>query len=159
MKLIMPNIWMLFLRVPLLAVFIYMCSWPIESLRASHSGQSDMLAWLGLALFFMFPLYLIWTLLGVLWVTVSPDNKLCRFYYLYKSIDVDGSDVESYYFTKHYTKLASFDGLLMKLRSGKTLEVTEYNLRSVKVIKQFLRYHRVPMKGEKRSWFPMTRQI
>jgi len=150
MKIIIPNIWMLLLRIALLAVFSCMFHW-------HDSSESQF--WLGLVFFLMFPIYLTWTLLGVMWVTISHDYKLCRFYYLYKWIDVNSSDPDSYYSTQQYAKLANFKGLLIKIKSGKTIEVTEYNLSSIKVIKKFLSHHRVPMKGDKRSWFPITRQI
>ncbi len=157
---IMPNIWMLLFRIALLALFgfIYQRG-PLEKIATGQYQTNEGVFWLSIAFYSIFPAYLIWTLLGVMWVRISKDmSKIC-FHYFYKTFKVGSIEIDNYYETKHNTKLSNFKGLLIKLKSGKVIEVTGYNLKSVKEIVTFLRYNKVPYKGDKNSWFPMKRKI
>lgn len=107
----------------------------------------------------IFIVYLLWTLCKILWVTISADNSTICFYYLYKKIEVAGAEIEQYVDTGIMTKRKPINGWLIKLKSGKTLEVSEFNLRSRKSVEDFLKFHKVPRTGVKRSWFPYTRKI
>lgn len=153
-----PNIWMLLLRIALLAVFFYIYRWPLEKLRTGQY-QNVIIFLLGLSVITMFPAYLLWTLFGVLWVTISEDRSTIRFHYFYKTIEISGTDIDGYYKTVHKTKLSTFQGLLIKLKSNKVIEVTEYNVKSVKEIGLFLNYNKAPLRGNKNSWFPLKRRI
>jgi hypothetical protein len=159
MKTVIPNIWMLLLRVALLGLFIYIYQWPLEKITTGQYKNNEALFWLGLTVVTMFPVYLIWTLLGVFWVRISNDMSTIRFHYLYKTIEATGSEIDYYYKTVHKTKVSTFQGLLIKLKSNKEVEVTEYNLKSVKGIRTFLSYNKTPLKGDKNSWFPLKRRI
>jgi hypothetical protein len=82
-----------------------------------------------------------------------------RFHYLYKIIETSGSEMDSYYKTVYKTKVSTFQGLLIKLKSDEVVEVTEYNLESVNGIKTFLSYNKTPLRGDKKSWFPLKRRV
>lgn len=159
MKTVIPNIFILLLRIALLALFIYIYQWPIEKLQTGQYRENEVVFWLGLGLITMFPVYLIWTLFGVLWVTISNDGTTISFHHFYKTLVITSSDIDGYYKTVHKTKVSTFQGLLIKLKSNKVVEVTEYNLRSIKDIKGFLSYNKVPLRGNKNSWFPLKRRI
>jgi hypothetical protein len=159
MKTVIPNIWMLLLRLALLALFIYIYQWPLEKIRTGQNQNDEGVFWLGLAVITMFPAYLVWTLFGVLWVTISNDRTSIRFHHFYKTLDVFGSDIDSYYKTIHKTKVSTFKGFLIKLKSGKVVEVTEYNLKSISEISGFLSHNKVPVRGDMKSWFPLKRRI
>jgi hypothetical protein len=159
MKTVIPNIWMLLLRIALLALFVYIYQWPLEKIQTGQYQRNEAIFWLGLVVITMFPAYLVWTLFGVLWVTISNDRTTIRFHHFYRTVEASGSDIESYYKTVHKTKVSTFQGLLIKLKSDKVVDVTEYNLKSVKEIRSFLSYNRVPLRGDKNSWFPLNRQI
>jgi len=159
MKTVIPNIWMLLLRIVLLALFVYIYQWPLEKIKTGQYQNNETIFWLGLVVITMFPAYLIWTLFGVLWVTISNDGTIIRFHHFYRTVEASGSDIESYYKTVHKTKVSTFQGLLIKLKSDKVVEVTEYNLKSVKEIRSFLSYNKVLLRGDKNSWFPLKRRI
>jgi hypothetical protein len=150
---------MLFLRLVLLILFIYIFQWPLEKIRAGQYPDNPTIFWLGLALTTIFPLYLLCTLLGVLWVSISHDNSKIRFHYLYKTIESSASGIDGYYRTTNKTKVSSYQGLLVKLKSGKVIEISEYNLKSIKEVGNFLQTNKVPLRGDKSSWFPLKRII
>lgn len=159
MKTVIPNIWMLLLRIVLLGLFVYIYQWPLEKIRTGQYQNNEGVFWLGLVVVTMFPAYLIWTLLGVLWVTISDDLMTIRFHHVYKSVEVFSSDIDSYYKTVHKTKVRTFNGFFIKLKSGKIVEVTEYNLKSISEVGGFLRHSKVPLRGDMKSRFPLKRRI
>lgn len=159
MKTIIPNIWMLLLRIVLLVLFVYIYQWPLEKIKSGQYQNNEAIFWLGLVVVTMLPAYLIWTLFGVLWVTISNDMSTIHFHHFYKTVEATGSEVDSYYRTVNKTKVSTFQGLLIKLKSDKVVEVTEYNIKSVKEIGSFLSYNKAPLKGDKNSWFPLKRRI
>lgn len=159
MKKISPNIWILLLRICLLSLFIYMFQWPLAKFNTGQYLNNPISFWLGLILISMFPIYLVWTLFGVLWVTISADSSIIRFHYLYKTIQTASLDIDSYYKTTHKTKVSNYKGLLIKLKSDKVIEITEYNLKSIRGVEDFLRINKVPLRGEKSSWFPLKRGV
>lgn len=158
-KIILPNIWMLLLRVALLVLFAYMYQWPLEKIRTEEYQDNVLVFWLGFVGMTMFTAYVFWTLLGVLCVTISSDRSNIRFWFFYKTIQVTGSDIDGYYKTVQKTKVSTFRGLLIRLKSGKIVEVTAYNLASLKEITDFLVHSRAPLKGDKNSWFPLKRWV
>lgn len=160
MKVIFPNIWTLILRIVLIALFLYMYQWPVEKIRTGeYLIHSSGLFLFGLFAYSLFPIYLIWTLLGVLFVKISIDGRFIKFYYLYKRIKVFENELDGYFKTTHETKVSSYKGFLIKLKSEKVIEVTTYNLKSVEFLQEFLNSFRIPLKGEKKSWFPYKRSI
>jgi hypothetical protein len=159
MKTVNPNIWMLLLRLVLLALFIYIYQWPLEKIRTGQYQNNEGVFWLGLVVVTMFPAFLVWTLLGVLWVKISDDHREVHFHHFFKTVRILGSDIDGYFKTVHKTKVNSFEGFLIKLKSGEVLEVTEYNLKSINEIRDFLRHNKVPLRGDMKSWFPLKRQI
>ena len=159
MKTVIPNIWMLLLRIALLGLFIYMYQWPLEKIRTGQYQNNEAIFWLGLVVITMLPAYLIWTLLGVLGVTISNDATIIRFHHFYKTVEVFGSDIDGFYKTVHKTKVSTFKGLLIKLKSDKVVEVTEYNLKSIREINDFLGNSKMPLRGDMKSWFPLKRRI
>ena len=159
MKTIIPNIWMLLLRIGLLTLFVYMFQWPLEKISTGEYLNNPFGFGLGLIIFLMFPIYILWTLLGVLWVTISNDNSLIRFHYLYKTIEITCIDFDGYYNTTQKTKISNYKGLLIKLKSDKVIEISEYNLRSIQDITDFFRINKVPLRGDKNSWFPLKKRI
>lgn len=159
MKTVVPNILMLLLRIALLGMFVYIYQWPLEKITTGEYRMNETIFWLGLIGMTMFPAYLLWTLFGVLWVTISNDGTRIHFHHFYKTIKASASDIDGYYKTVHETKVSTFNGLLIKLKSKKVVEVTEYNLTSVGEISEFLRNYKVPLRGDMKSWFPLKRRI
>ena len=147
------------MRVALLVLFVYIYQWPLEKIRTGQYQNNEAIFWFGLTLVSMFPAYIIWTLFGVMWVTISIDTNTISFHHLYKTVEVTGSEIDSYCKTVHKTKVSTFQGLLIKLKSDKVVEVTEYNLKSVKEISNFLNDNKAALKGDKNSWFPLKRRI
>lgn len=159
MKTIYPNILMLLVRLILLCLFIYMFQWPLEKFTTGQYLVNPIGFWFALILFSIFPVYIFWTVLGVLWVTVSEDNSIVRFHYLYKTIEISPLDIDGYYTTINKTKISNYKGLLIKLKHDRAVEITEYNLKSIHSINDFLRKNKIPLRGEKSSWFPLKRRI
>jgi hypothetical protein len=159
MKIVIPNIWMLLLRIILLGLFIYIYQWPLEKIRTGEYQNNEIIFWLGLVVITLFPAYLIWTLFGVLWVTIYNDATTIRFHHFYKTVKVIGSDIDGYYKTVHKTKVKTFEGLLIKLKSNKVVEVTDYNLKSITEVSDFLTNNKVLLLGDMESWFPLKRRI
>lgn len=139
MKTVIPNIWTLSLRIAALALFIYIYQWPLGKIGTEQYHNNEGVFWLGVVVVTMFPVYLVWTLLGVLWVTISDDLTEVQFHHLFKTITVLRSDIDGYFKTVHKTKVSNFEGFLIKMKSGEVLEVTEYNLKSINEIADFLR--------------------
>jgi len=159
MKTVIPNIWMLLLRLALLVLFIYIYQWPLEKITTGQYQNNEGVFWIGLIVVTMFPAYLVWTLFGVLWVTISDDQTKVRFHHFYKTVEAFGSDIDGYFKTVHKTKVNTFGGFFIKMKSGKVVEVTEYNLKSLNEIRDFLRHNKVPLRGDMKSWFPLKRRI
>lgn len=159
MKTVIPNNWMLLFRIALLVLFIYIYQRPLEKITSGRYKDNEAIFWLGLAMVTIFPAYLLWTLFGVQWVTISKDRLSIRFHHFYKTVEVISSDIDSYYKTVLKTKVSTFNGLLLKLKSNKVVEVTEYNLKSINEINDFLRDNKVTFKGDMKSWFPLKRRI
>ena len=150
---------MLLLRITLLVFFVYFYQWPLEKFRTGQYQNNEAIFWFGLTVVSMFPTYIIWTLFGVMWVTISNDMNTISFHHLHKTVEVTGFEIDSYYKTVHKTKMSTFQGLLIKFKSNKVVEVTEYNLNSVKAISNFLNNNKAALKGDKNSWFPFKRRI
>lgn len=150
---------MLLLRIVLLALFVYMYQWPLEKISTGQYHENEAMFWFGLMFFTLFPVYIIFTFFSVLWVTISNDRSTIRFHYFYKTVSVAGSEISGYYKTTHKTKVSTFDGLLIILKSNKTVVVTEYNVRSTKAIVGFLSNNSVPLRGDKDSWFLLKKRI
>lgn len=159
MKTVTPNIRMLLLRLALLALFIYIYQWPLEKIRTGQYQNNAGMFWLGFVIISIFPAYTLWTLCGVLWVTISDDQAKIRFHHFYKTVEAFGSNIDAYCKTVHKTKVSTFGGVLIKMKSGRAVEVTEYNIKSITEIERFLRYNKVPPKEHMKSWFPLKRQI
>jgi hypothetical protein len=158
MRTIPPNIIMLTIRVVLLALFIWMYQWPFEKI---HKGSYD-IGWaffLGLAVYSLFPIYLLWTLLRPLWVRVAFDRQALEIYSLLGRKIICASDIEGYYKTCHNTKVKNYNGIIIKVAAGSVIELSEYNIRSIKPVLEFLAKANVPFCGRKDSWFPLTRRV
>lgn len=161
MKTIYPNILSLGIRAVFLAGLLYIFPKPIRvlyNLFFEPREDQDFIFLSGI-IFFLILAYIIWTLCKVLWIQISADNSTISFHYLYKKIEVSGAEIEQYVDTGIVTRRKPINGWLIKLKSGKTIEVSEFNLRSRKGIEDFLIFHKVPRTGVKRSWFPYTRKI
>jgi hypothetical protein len=136
-----------------------MYQWPLEKIKSGEYQENLPVFLIGMFAVSMFPAYFLWTLLGILWVKVADDNTQVVFHYLFKTVKLIPTDIDGYYKTHNDTKLKRFHGFLIKLKSGKVVEVSEYNLRSIDTIGQFLRTNKVPLRGNKGSWFPLTRRV
>lgn len=161
MKTIYPNIFSLVIRLILLTCFTYLLQVPLKKLWTlfhEYQPNQDIILF-SATIFLLFPTYIIWTLCKVLWVKISADNSSITFHYFYKKIEVSGPEVEQYVDTGIVTKRNPINGWLIKLKSGKTIEVSEFNVRSRKEIEGFLIFNKVPKTGVKRSWFPFTRKV
>lgn len=158
MKTVMPNIWMLLFRLVMLIAFIYMYQWPLEKFHSGDYQDNPLAFWFGLIFFSIFPMYLLWTLFGVLWITIIYDKSAIHFHYLYKTLKTTASNIDEYYRTTQKTKISSFRGVLIKLKTGKVVEVSEYNLKSIQIVNEFLATNKIPLKGDKISWFPWNRK-
>lgn len=161
MKTIYPNILSIGIRTVFLAGLIYLSPKPIRVLyNLFFVPRKDQdLIFLSGIIFFLILAYIIWTLCKVLWVKIYADNSAISFHYLYKKIEITGAEIEQYVDTGIVTRRKPINGWLIKLRSGKTIEISEYNIQSRKEIEDFLIFHNVPRTGVKRSWFPYTRKI
>ncbi len=159
MKTVSTNIWMLVLRLLLLALFVYIYQWPLEKIRTEQYHNNEGVFWLGFFVIMMFPVYIVWTLCGVLWIQISNNKSTIRFHHFYKRIDVHSSAIDGYYKTVHNTKVKTFKGFILKLKSGRVIEITEYNLKSLTEINDFLTYNKIPLRAEIKSWFPLKRRI
>lgn len=67
--------------------------------------------------------------------------------------------MEGYYLTRFKTKMREYQGMFIKLRSGKTIELTEYNLDSLYEFNQYLIEKQIPYLGYKKTWFPLHRKV
>jgi hypothetical protein len=150
---------MLILRIALLGMFVYIYQWPLEKIQTGAYKKDELIFVVGLIAVTMFPAYLLWTLLKVLWVRISAHEGKIHVHYLFKSVEAYSNDIEGYYRTFHNTRVKHYNGLLIKLKSGKVVEVSEYNLKSIDDVVDFLKDYKIPYKGIKNSWFPFTRRI
>lgn len=157
MKIVPPNMLMLVFRIVLLVLFGFMSQWPIEIIQIGTFPDGKLAFWVGLLFFSIFPVYLIWTFLGVMCVGIGKGR--IRFYRIFGIVDVTTTSIKGYYRSPTKTKLASFKGLLVKLNSGKVIEISGYNLSSIEKIETHLNQHGVPLWGELNSWFPYTRKL
>jgi hypothetical protein len=128
-----------------------MFQWPLEKISNGEYLNNPSIFGLSLIFFSMFPIYILWTLLGVLWVTISDDNSIIRFHYLYKTIESTSIDIDGYYKTTDKTKISSYKGLFIIFKSGKLIKISEYNLKSIQGVMAFLRMHKIPFRGDKNS--------
>ena len=144
MKRIPPNIFMLLFRVAFILFFAYMYQFPFKKLNTGQFSDDPIAFWLLLSVLSIGPIYFIITLLGVLWVTFSKDNTTVVFHSLYKTVRCSFSEIESYHKVTERSNIGTYNGLVIKLKSGKKIKVTTYNVKSIKEVGYFLRSHRIP---------------
>jgi hypothetical protein len=159
MQTIGPNMIMLALRIALLLLFGYMYQWPLEKIITGQFHENEVVFWVSLCAYTIFPMYLLWTLIGVMWVRIDEKMESVQFCSFFGRINVDPLSIAGYFRTIHNTKIASYKGLIIKLDSGKVIEVSTYNLKSVEKIEAFLIHYKVPLWGNKDSWFPYKRRL
>lgn len=150
---------MLLLRISLLGLFLWMSKWPIEKFNTGEYLKHELGFYFGLAFYSLFPLYLVWTLLGVMWVKVNLVKSEIHFIYLFRIVKIKIALIDGYYKTTAATKLSTFEGFLFKFGNGKVIEVSGYNVKSISKLQLVLNEYKVPMFGFKESWFPYTRKI
>jgi len=95
-------------------------------------------------------------------IGVSIDDsskKVTVKFLLLKPIEIQLDDIKDYSSTMVYTKKKDNQGMLLHLKTGKTLLLSNFNLKDVKPIEVFLKKAKVKYLGKENfSFFPYYRQ-
>ncbi|MBP6755988.1 MAG: hypothetical protein KA210_07560 [Bacteroidia bacterium] len=114
-------------------------------------------------LIFFFLFFLLFILISVLLsllsksITTKFNNHTSKFvtYSILKGEnEYSISQLRGYSKTKLWTKFKDFPGIILYLEDDSKIELTEYNLQSLKPFLNFLNNNNVNFFGEEKSWFP-----
>jgi hypothetical protein len=160
METVRPNYITLVFRIILLCFFIYLVGIIFRNHFLGKYDHEPRIVYLGLIVFSLFLIYLIWSLFGVFEIKYSEFERSITFKYLLGGEKlVLTSDITGYYQTTLKTRFKNYGGYIFKLSNGKTVEVTEYNLGRLRNFYSFIVKAGVPCIGAKESWYPLKRKV
>jgi hypothetical protein len=151
---------MLVFRIVLLCILLSLVGMVVWNYSLGNYESKPSIVLLGFIAFTLFPIYIIWSLCGIVKIEYSILTKTIHF----KNIIGSGrivhiSEIVGYYQTTFKTKYKNYSGYIFKLDDGKTIEITEYNLSKLRDFYSFIVQANVPCLGSKNSWYPLKRKV
>lgn len=91
---------------------------------------------------------------GVIKVEINKLDGIITFSRIFSKKSVLKNEITGYYNTFSISKRRIFYGLLIKLENGESVDVNEYNVKSIKEIEQYLAELNIASLGKLRLRFP-----
>jgi len=149
-----PNTNTYLFRLLLLPFLFWLNYTPIQRLATGYysNPQTQFFVCLAVAAFLLVLVANVISLLKVYKLKVEGSNNIISFYKPFKKLNISTNDIIGYYLTSFTTKWRTYEGLIIKMESGRSVEVSEYNVDSLYEFNQFLIKADVPFLGKKRKW-------
>jgi len=96
------------------------------------------------------------SVLGITNVQVDKGSGTITFTSLLSKKNIPTEDIESYYETTHTNAIKKWNGILLNLKSGKSIQLAEQNLLSISDFKDYLNEKSIPCSGKRRMKFPFN---
>ena len=96
------------------------------------------------------------SVLGIINVQVDKGLSTATFTSFLSKKAIPIEDIESYYETTHINIINKWNGVLLKLKSGKSIQLVEQNLLSISDFKDYLNEKTIPCRGKRRMKFPFN---
>ena len=147
-----------FLLMPFLIWLNYV---PISRMIGGYYARTDrsFVFYVGLPFFLIFLIACILSLLAVYKIEVDTQKNSIIIRKALKTFSISAQDIEGYYLSSFRNKWKEYEGIFLKLRNGKTIELSEYNLETLYDFNQYLVQQGIPDLGRKTSWFPISRRL
>ena len=127
----------------------------IPSGPASNTGSS--LVALSLVLIILF--LVIASFCGIMKVQINANINLITVSGACYRKSLKTAEIIGYYQSIERSRRRNFNGLIILLNNSKSLEIIEYNIKSIVDIEQYLVDNNIPLLGKRRSWFPFRRPL
>ena len=155
------NISTLIFRLILLPALVWLNYIPIKRFLAGDFSNSDNRFILLIALPFFLYLLLVVSLSfsGFFNVNIDEQEKKITLKGFIKKNSFLVEMIEGYAVTRFKTRWKEYEGIVIKLKNGKTYELSEYNLDSLYHFNQYLIEQSITDLGKKKSQFPFKTRI
>ncbi|MDX2136108.1 MAG: hypothetical protein SFV52_15090 [Saprospiraceae bacterium] len=158
MKTVFPNIFMLVLRLILLPFCIWLVVAPIVGFINNKLAGKEWVMLVGLFFFVFFLAFIVLSLLGVFILRYNEDTEEIRLYRMYGFRTLFARDIAGYYQSTLQSRWKNYTGIILILKDGSSIELTEYNVKPIKDFYDFLVKSGVPFNGKRESWYPLIRK-
>jgi hypothetical protein len=138
-------------RVILLPFLLWLNYVPLKRFLLGHFEYSN-LKWVflfAILIFLYFLIVVVLSLFGIIGVNLDEKHKIISVKYFLRTEIFNIEDIEGYVVTY----------FILKLKNGRSVELSEYNLESLYDFNQYLIKNGVVDLGKKKSWFPFKRKI
>jgi hypothetical protein len=164
MLILKPNSGNLLLRI-LAITFIIVLGFPFTNLVFQDPKIGDIIFWkikkihiiyfLILAMAFYIVMVLI-SIMGIIKVRVDTISDTISLISIFSKKTIRIKEIENYFWTTHKNSIKVFNGILLTLRQGKTIQLTGQNIKSISDFRDFLDDKKVAYAGEKKMKFPFN---
>ena len=164
MLILNPNSGNLLLRV-LAITFIIVLGFPFTNLVFQDPKIGDIIFWkikkihiiylLILAMSFYIVMVLI-SIMGIIKVRIDTISDTITLISIFSKKTIRIKEIENYFWTTHKNSIKVFNGILLTLRHGKTIQLTGQNIKSISDFRVFLDDKKVAYAGEKKMKFPFN---
>jgi hypothetical protein len=148
-------------RVILLPFLLWLNYVPLKRFLLGHFEYSN-LKWVflfAILIFLYFLIVVVLSLFGIIGVNLDEKHKIISVKYFLRTEIFNIEDIEGYVVTYFKTRWKEYEGIILKLKNGRSVELSEYNLESLYDFNQYLIKNGVVDLGKKKSWFPFKRKI
>jgi len=121
--------------------------------HVNHDNSIWVLYFTAAALVLLF-LQLVISLLGVITVQIDTTSDVITLSGFFLKKTISKNQITGYYNSFSISRGKTFYGLILQFDNGRTLELSEYNIKTVTGIEEYLNSVNINSSGKKRSWFP-----
>ena len=154
---ISSNKWTFYGRFVLVIPFIWLCYEPIKNTLNRPYEKSNIF----ILIFFIFFIIglILFLVVGLFFrpigVGIDTINNILFIKYLGgKTKEIRTNDIKGYSTTLLWTKVKSYEGLLLYLTDNSKIELSEFNIKTYVPLQEYLITAQVKYYGPEPSWFP-----
>jgi len=146
-------------------VFVTACCFPMINLALQEPNINHIIFWKikSVHLFYIFVLAVLCFLLlilvsisGIIKIQVDTISKTITLISFFNKRKIETKDIETYFWTSHKNAYKVFNGILLILKNGKSVQLAGQNLKSISVFRDYLDSQNIPCSGERRMKFPFN---
>lgn len=129
MKYIISNIFPLLLRILLLNLFLFMYTWPTEKLISGDYKTNETAFFLGLLVYSMFPVYLMFSLRNPIFIKLPNVKRFLVLFYFFNVKIIKLEEIKGYYKTTISIRMGNYDGIIIILRKERKIKLSVFDLK------------------------------